>query len=99
MAWKNTDSDYTQGERWFLLYNYLIKNSSKKHPVSRKQIFDYFEKEYGLKVSLHTFYADIGVIRSEAFNLDVEYDKHLFGGAGGYYVRSIYLKPMNCALS
>lgn len=76
-----------------MLYNYLIKNSSKKHPVSRKQIFDYFEKEYGLKVSLHTFYADIAVIRSEAFNLDVEYDKHLFGGAGGYYVRRHLFEP------
>ena len=48
MAWKTTESNYTQGERWFILYDYLRRNSRKGHPVSRKQIFDYLSANYDI---------------------------------------------------
>ena len=80
MAWKTTESNYTQGERWFILYDYLRRNSRKGHPISRKQIFDYLSANYDITISPHTFYADIEILSNDAFGLHIELDRSAFHG-------------------
>ena len=37
------DRKYLPGERQFLLYQYLLKNTCKGHAVTRKQILDFHQ--------------------------------------------------------
>ena len=93
MAWKNTDNPYTQGERWFLIYNYLCQNARKGHPVSRSQVLDYLSLQYDISITPRTFYADIAVLSGGAFGLQVVFDKSAFRGAGGYYIENPPFEP------
>lgn len=93
MAWKTTESNYTQGERWFILYDYLRRNSRKGHPVSRKQIFDYLSANYDITISPHTFYADMEILSNDAFGLHIELDRSAFHGKGGYYITNPLFEP------
>ena len=83
MAWKEAESNYTQGERWFILYDYLRRNSRKGHPVSRKQIFDYLSANHDITISPHTFYADMEILSNDAFGLHIELDRSAFHSKGG----------------
>ena len=73
----------TTGERRFLLYNYLIRNTGKGRVATRSQIFAHL-KTYDIKISVNTFYADLAVLQGEIFNLDIEYDQQ----HNGYWVRN-----------
>ena len=61
MAWKTTESNYTQGQRWFILYNYLIQNTGKGRMVSRAQIFQHLAN-YDIHISANTLYADLDIL-------------------------------------
>ena len=91
------DQIYSQGERWFILYEYLVKNTGKGRMVSRAQIFDHLET-YGIKISANTFYADLGALGGEIFKLDIVHDKRAFKGAGGYYVTNPPFEPYELRL-
>ncbi|MBO5111354.1 MAG: WYL domain-containing protein [Clostridia bacterium] len=73
----------TTGERRFLLYNYLIRNTSKGRVATRKQLFDYL-RTYDIKISVNTFYADLAVLQGEVFNLEIEFDQR----RNGYWVKN-----------
>lgn len=90
---KNKDCPYSQGDRWFLIYEFLRKNSRKGRPVSRKQILDYLYNTYDIKISVNTFYSDIAAVQRDPFSLDVQLDKRAFRGAGGYWVANTLFKP------
>ena len=91
------DQIISQGERWFIEYDYLIKNTGKGRMVSRAQIFKHLET-FGIKISVNTFYADLGALGGEIFNLDIRKDKHAFKGAGGYYVSNPPFEPYELRL-
>ena len=73
----------TTGERRFLLYNYLIRNTGKGRVATRKQIFDHL-KSYGIEISVNTFYADLTVLQGEIYNLEIEFDQK----RNGYWVKN-----------
>ena len=85
MAWKEAESNYTQGERWFILHDYLRRNSRKGHPVSRSQVLDYLSLQYDISITPRTFYADIAVLSGGAFGLQVVFDKNAFRGDSSMY--------------
>ena len=54
-------ADYSQGERWFLLYQYFIKNSNKNSPITFDDICNHLLKyniehiqAYCISTVLHT---------------------------------------------
>jgi predicted DNA-binding transcriptional regulator YafY len=73
----------TTGERRFLLYNYLIRNTGKGRVATRKQILDHL-KGYDIKISVNTFYADLTVLQGEIYNLEIEFDQK----RNGYWVKN-----------
>lgn len=78
-------SDITAGERRFLLYDYLIRNTGKGRVKTPAQISKYLETNYGIeKVNPKTFYSDLAILTGKVFGLKLEYDpkKH------GYWVQN-----------
>lgn len=73
----------SQGERWFLLYDYLTKNTGKGKVATRQQIYDHL-KNYGIKISANTLYADLAVLGGEVFGLSIQYDQK----RNGYWVEN-----------
>ena len=91
------DDSYSQGQRWFILYNYLIQNTGKGRMVSRAQIFQHLAN-YDIHISANTLYADLDILSGDIFRLDIEKDKHAFKGAGGYYVSNPPFEPYELRL-
>lgn len=87
MARGNECSAFSRGSRWFLLYNYLVKNARKECPKSRAQIFKYLST-YDIFISISTFYNDLDTLGNEVFQLDIHFDEHANRGAGGYWVKN-----------
>ena len=87
------DRKYSPGERQFILYQYLLKNTCKGHTATRKQILDYLAT-YGIVISVNTLYADLEAIKA-TMKLDVQFDPHIRGvkGAGGYWVANPAFEP------
>lgn len=78
-------TEATAGERRFILYNYLIRNTSEGHVKTPAQIFDYLLLKHGIeKPNIKTFYADLAALERETYGLKIQYDpkKH------GYWVQN-----------
>ena len=86
------EDGHLQGERWFIEYDYLIKNTGKGRMVSRAQIFQHLEN-HDIHISLNTFYADLDILGGDIFRLDIMRDIHAFKGAGGYYIENPPFEP------
>ena len=76
-------ADYSQGERWFLLYQYFIKNSNKNSPITIDDICNHLLK-YNIVVHPNTLRADIATLQSDIFGLNIEYNRKYNKGAGAY---------------
>ena len=81
---------YSPGERQFILYRYLLENTSKGHVAPREQIFDYLAN-YGITIDRKTLYTDFEIIRA-TMKLEVEYDQ----SKKGITLQIRPLNPMNC---
>ena len=91
------DRKYLPGERQYLLYQYLLKNTCKGHTVTRKQILDHLSS-YGIVISVNTLYADLEIIKS-TMKLDLRFDPHVHNrGAGGYWVANPTFRPSELRL-
>ena len=78
-------SDVTAGERRFLLYNYLLRNTSEGRVKTPKEISEYLETHYGIeKVNPKTFYSDLAVLQGKVFGLMLQYDPK----SHGYWVQN-----------
>lgn len=100
MAWKRKDGtrcEISQGERWFLLYNYLMRNTGKGRTASRKQIMDYLDS-MNASITPHTLYTDFETLRGPIFGLEIETDKRAHRGAGGYWVKNPPFEPYELRL-
>ncbi|MBR5279295.1 MAG: WYL domain-containing protein [Clostridia bacterium] len=68
-------SDATAGERRYLIYDYLIKNTWEGHTKTFTQIFEYLKNHYDIdEVNAKTFYADLAVLQGNVFGLMLQYD-------------------------
>lgn len=92
MAIGNECSAFSRGSRWFLLYNYLVRNARKECPKSRAQIFEYLSN-YDISITIGTFYSDLDAMGNEIFQLDIVFDPHANRGAGGYWVKNPPFEP------
>lgn len=70
-------SFYTPGERLFLLYDYLLKNTNKNHVVTPKQI-NHFLETNGIFIEKKAIYADFEKLRS-ATGKNIVWNPHLKG--------------------
>lgn len=78
----------SQGERWFLIYKYLLQYTCKGHEASIRDIYDYLSSRYGIQISDHTFYADMEKLKQKVFQLDIAYIPKR-----GYYVANPPFEP------
>lgn len=85
-------SNYSPGERWFLLYQYFIKNSNKETPVTYNDIRSYLLK-HNIEVHPNTLRADIDTLQNSIFGLIIEYDRHYNKGAGAYLLQNPPFEP------
>ena len=85
-------SEYSQGERWFLLYQYFIKNSNKETPVTLDDISAHL-LNYNIEVHPNTLRADIATLQSDIFGLTIEYDRRYNKGAGAYVLKNPPFEP------
>ena len=77
---KKSKSEATAGERRFLLYNYLIKNTWEGHTKTRTDIFDHLLLKHGIeKTNIKTFYADLAALERETYGLKIQYDRKSHG--------------------
>lgn len=81
-----SNSIYSQGERWFLLYQYFITHADRGS-ITPKEIRDYYLSK-NIEVHTNTIYADISAIQGEVFGLQIDFDKRLNGGAGAYVLKN-----------
>ena len=81
-----SSSIYSQGERWFLLYQYFITHADRGS-ITPKEIRDYYLSK-NIEVHTNTIYADISAIQGEVFGLQIDFDKRLNGGAGAYVLKN-----------
>ena len=85
-------SAYSQGERWFLLYQYFIKNSNKDTPVTFEDIRKHLLR-YDIVVHPNTLRADIATLQSDIFGLTIEYDRRYNKGAGAHVLKNPPFEP------
>ena len=85
-------ADYSQGERWFLLYQYFIKNSNKNSPITFDDICNHLLK-YNIVVHPNTLRADIATLQSDIFGLNIEYNRKYNKGAGAYVLQNPLFEP------
>ena len=55
-------SDYSQSERLFLLYNFLMRNGGAKTLITKKEIMDYFA-DNNIFIHDNTLYSDMKKLR------------------------------------
>lgn len=72
----NNEHGYTAGERQFILYQYLLDNTSKDNVVKPKDMLGALANE-GIKISINTLYSDLAVITRTMAPLD--YNESLKG--------------------
>lgn len=87
----------SQGERWFLLYQYLTRNAYRGKSVSRQQLLDHLAGQ-GIQISVNTLYADLSALQGEFFGLEIEFDCHAHRGAGGYWIKNPPFDPNDLRL-
>ena len=85
-------SAYSQGERWFLLYQYFIKNSNKDTPVTFEDIRKHLLR-YDIVVHPNTLRSNIATLQSDIFGLTIEYDRRYNKGAGAYVLKNPPFEP------
>lgn len=82
---KKSKSEATAGERRFLLYNYLIKNTWEGHTKTPTDIFEYLLTHYGIeKPNIKTFYSDLAALERPTYGLEIQYDPK----SHGYWVQN-----------
>jgi len=86
------NSAYSQGERWFLLYQYFIQNSNKDTPITYDDICKHL-LNYNIEVHPNTLYADIATLQSDIFGLIIEYDRKYNKGSGAYVLKNPPFEP------
>ena len=70
-------SFYSPGERLFLLYDFLLKNTNREYVVTPKQI-NSFLNEHGIYIEKKAIYADFEKLRS-ATGLEIVWNAHKQG--------------------
>ena len=94
----HTNSDYSQGARWFILYNYFLRHCDIDHYVGSKKVIEDLKSDYNISISANTLREDIKILQAEPFNLDIEMDRSARGGAGGYHLFSMPFEPYELKL-
>ena len=68
-----------QATRLFFLYNYLIKNASKEHTVSRLEMVEALSEKEFKETTHRNFLYDMDALRTQPFCLDLRYDSKSHG--------------------
>ena len=69
------------GERRFLMYEYLIKNTCEGRVAKQSDIANHLLR-YNIRVNIKTFYKDIAALETEAYGIRIQYDQK----KNGYWV-------------
>lgn len=89
---------YTQGERRFIIYQYLLRNTCYDQVASKREITDLLKNKYHIEITDPTFYSDITTLRGDVYGLDIQFDPTKNKGAGGYYVDNPPFEPKDIRL-
>ena len=65
-------SDYSQSERLFLLYNFLMRNGGSKTIITKKEIMDYFA-DNNIFIHDNTLYSDMKKMRDGVWGVNWKY--------------------------
>lgn len=71
------------GERRFLIYNYLVKNTCEGRVAKQSDIANHLLR-YNIRVNIKTFYKDIAALETEAYGIRIQYDQK----RNGYWVQN-----------
>ena len=91
---KINGNDYTVGERQFILYQFLRKNSRKGKVATKKMIKDHLLLTYDIEITDNTLYHDIAVLCGDVMGLQIEYDE----SKRGYWVKNPEFLPNELSL-
>lgn len=87
------ENAYTAGERQFVLYEYLRRNATKDHVVSKQDLLDELQRN-GIIVHENTPFTDLGILGGKVFGLQLEYDR----SKKGYWITNPEFKPSELSL-
>lgn len=90
---KLNGNDYTVGERQFILYQFLRKNTRKGKVATKRMIKDHLSV-YDIQITDNTLYHDIAILSGDAMGLLIEYDEH----KKGYWVKNPEFEPSELSL-
>ena len=68
------ENAYTAGERQFVLYEYLRRNATKEHVVTKQDLLNELQRN-GIIVHENTLFTDLGILGGKVFGLQLEYDR------------------------
>ena len=90
---KINGNDYTVGERQFILYQFLRKNSRKGKVATKQMIKDHLSL-YDIQITDNTLYHDIAVLSGDVMGLQIEYDER----KKGYWIKNPDFTPNELSL-
>lgn len=90
---KQNAKDYTVGERQFILYQFLRKNTRKGRVATKQMIKDHLSL-YDIQITDNTLYHDIAVLSGDVMGLQIEYDEH----KKGYWIKNPDFTPNELSL-
>lgn len=90
---KINGNDYTVGERQFILYQFLRKNTRKGKVATKQMIKDHLSL-YDIQITDNTLYHDIAVLSRDVMGLQIEYDE----SKKGYWVKNPEFEPSELSL-
>ena len=90
---KINGNDYTVGERQFILYQFLRKNTRKGKVATKQMIKDHLSL-YDIQITDNTLYHDIAVLSGDVMGLQIEYDEH----KKGYWIKNPDFTPNELSL-
>ena len=65
-------SDYTQSERLFVLYNYLMRNGGRETIITKKEIMEHFA-DHNIFIHDNTLYSDLKKLRDGIWKVKWKY--------------------------